>query len=92
MCSVWKALVDGVWLRVGGFAAERLRDKNIPLTVTVDKVAASGGYMMACVAAENRFRTRLLLWVPLGWWCKCPTLTASWKAKILISKWTLPVV
>ena len=28
----------------------RLRDKNIPLTVSVDKVAASGGYMMACVA------------------------------------------
>lgn len=29
---------------------QRLRDKNIPLTITVDKVAASGGYMMACVA------------------------------------------
>ncbi|EHR9281992.1 protease SohB [Escherichia coli] len=29
---------------------QRLRDKNIPLTVTVDKVTASGGYMMACVA------------------------------------------
>ncbi|EJY9965541.1 protease SohB [Escherichia coli] len=29
---------------------QRLHDKNIPLTVTVDKVAASGGYMMACVA------------------------------------------
>jgi serine protease SohB len=27
-----------------------LRDKQIPLTVAVDKVAASGGYMMACVA------------------------------------------
>jgi serine protease SohB len=27
----------------------RLRDKNISLTVSVDKVAASGGYMMACV-------------------------------------------
>jgi len=27
----------------------RVRDKNIPLTVSVDKVAASGGYMMACV-------------------------------------------
>ncbi|STW29995.1 peptidase S49 domain-containing protein [Klebsiella michiganensis] len=25
-------------------------DKQIPLTVAVDKVAASGGYMMACVA------------------------------------------
>lgn len=29
---------------------KRLRDKNIYLTVTVDKVAASGGYLMACVA------------------------------------------
>ncbi|HEM6815899.1 TPA: protease SohB [Citrobacter koseri] len=29
---------------------QRLRDKQIPLMVTVDKVAASGGYMMACVA------------------------------------------
>ncbi|MCT9846416.1 protease SohB [Enterobacter sp. FS01] len=29
---------------------QRLRDRQIPLTVAVDKVAASGGYMMACVA------------------------------------------
>ena len=28
----------------------RLKDRNIPLTICVDKVAASGGYMMACVA------------------------------------------
>lgn len=28
----------------------RLREKSIPLTVAVDLVAASGGYMMACVA------------------------------------------
>lgn len=27
----------------------RVRERNIPLTVAVDKVAASGGYMMACV-------------------------------------------
>lgn len=31
---------------------QRLRQRNIPLTVVVDKVAASGGYMMACVANE----------------------------------------
>lgn len=30
----------------------RLRDAKIPLTVVVDKVAASGGYMMACVAGR----------------------------------------
>lgn len=29
---------------------DRLRQQNIPLTISVDKVAASGGYMMACVA------------------------------------------
>ncbi len=29
---------------------DRIRKKGIPLTVCVDKVAASGGYMMACVA------------------------------------------
>ncbi len=29
---------------------QRLRDRQIPLTIAVDKVAASGGYMMACVA------------------------------------------
>jgi serine protease SohB len=28
----------------------RIKDKGVPLTVCVDKVAASGGYMMACVA------------------------------------------
>lgn len=36
-----------------GFAASqllRIREKNIPLTVCVDKVAASGGYMMAVTA------------------------------------------
>ena len=30
----------------------RIRDKEIPLTVAVDKVAASGGYLMACVASK----------------------------------------
>lgn len=30
----------------------RIRDRGIKLTVAVDKVAASGGYMMACVADQ----------------------------------------
>jgi len=30
----------------------RIRDHEIPLTVCVDKVAASGGYLMACVASR----------------------------------------
>jgi serine protease SohB len=30
----------------------RIRDRNVPLTVCVDKVAASGGYLMACVATR----------------------------------------
>lgn len=29
---------------------QRIREASIPLTICVDKVAASGGYMMACVA------------------------------------------
>ncbi|MCX7117101.1 MAG: protease SohB [Legionellales bacterium] len=29
---------------------QRARDKHIPLTVCIDKMAASGGYLMACVA------------------------------------------
>jgi len=29
---------------------ERLRARQVPLTVCVDRVAASGGYMMACIA------------------------------------------
>ncbi len=36
-----------------GFAAsqlDRVKSHGIPLTVCVDKVAASGGYMMACIA------------------------------------------
>ena len=36
-----------------GFAASqlaRLKQKGIKLTIAVDKVAASGGYMMACIA------------------------------------------
>lgn len=28
----------------------RFRSRDIPLTVTIDKIAASGGYLMACVA------------------------------------------
>jgi len=30
----------------------RLRERQIPLVIAVDKVAASGGYMMACLASE----------------------------------------
>ncbi len=29
---------------------QRIRDKHIPLTACIDQVAASGGYLMACVA------------------------------------------
>jgi serine protease SohB len=31
---------------------QRIKQKNIPLTISVDKVAASGGYLMACVANQ----------------------------------------
>jgi len=35
---------------LGASQLERLRQYKIPLTVAVDKIAASGGYKMACVA------------------------------------------
>ncbi|HUP92849.1 MAG TPA: protease SohB [Solimonas sp.] len=41
-------LVHGYGLAASQLA--RVRDRGIRLTVAVDKVAASGGYMMACVA------------------------------------------
>jgi len=41
-------LVHGYGLAASQLA--RIRDRGIPLTVAVDKVAASGGYMMAAVA------------------------------------------
>lgn len=31
---------------------QRIRDRDIPLTVCIDKIAASGGYLMACVAKQ----------------------------------------
>jgi len=31
---------------------QRIKDRAIPLTVIVDKVAASGGYLMACIANQ----------------------------------------
>lgn len=37
---------------LGASQLKRIRDKEIKLTVAVDKVAASGGYMMACVAEK----------------------------------------
>lgn len=41
-------MVHGYGLAASQLA--RVRKANIPLTISVDKVAASGGYMMACVA------------------------------------------
>lgn len=35
---------------LGASILQRVKDAKIPLTVAVDKIAASGGYMMACVA------------------------------------------
>ena len=46
----------------------RLKQKGIKLTVAVDKVAASGGYMMACVADKNCFCALCDHWF---YWCGC---------------------
>jgi len=37
---------------LGASQLSRIRDRGIPLVVCVDKVAASGGYLMACVASK----------------------------------------
>jgi serine protease SohB len=46
-------MVHGYGLAASQLA--RIRDAGVPLTVCVDKVAASGGYMMACIG--NRILT-----------------------------------
>ena len=54
---------------------QRIRNRNIPLTVAVDKVAASGGYMMACIA--NRIiAAPLQSWAPSAWLHRFRTSTA----------------
>ncbi|MEE4186288.1 MAG: protease SohB [Gammaproteobacteria bacterium] len=35
---------------LGASQLQRIKDHGVPLTVIVDKVAASGGYLMACIA------------------------------------------
>ncbi|STM14773.1 protease [Escherichia coli] len=90
MCSVWKALV--AWCNGYGLAAsqlQRLRDKNIPLTVTVDKVAASGGYMMACVA-DKIVSAPFAIVGSIGVVAQMPNFNRFLKSKILISNCTLP--
>ncbi len=50
---VLKLESGGGMVHTYGLAAsqlKRIRDKHIPLTVSVDKIAASGGYLMASVA------------------------------------------
>ena len=42
----------------------RLKQKGIKLTVAVDKVAASGGYMMACVADKIVSARRVVAFKP----------------------------
>lgn len=43
-------MVSGYGLAASQLA--RLKEQKIPLTVCIDKIAASGGYLMACVADE----------------------------------------
>ncbi|MCH7882289.1 MAG: protease SohB [Proteobacteria bacterium] len=37
---------------LGSSQLQRVKDRGITLTICVDKIAASGGYMMACVASK----------------------------------------
>ena len=50
---------------------QRFKDKSLALTVSVDKVAASGGYMMACVA-DNVIAARFAIIGSIGVIAKLP--------------------
>ena len=60
----------------------RIRDHNIRLLVCIDKVAASGGYLMACVATKI-YAAPFAILGSIGVWRKfrisvaCSTVTAS---------------
>ncbi len=43
-------IVNGYGL--GASQLQRIRDRKIPLTICIDKIATSGGYLMACVADQ----------------------------------------
>ena len=54
-----------VWFKNYGIASsqlDRIRKEKIKLTVCVDKVAASGGYMMACVGDKILAKTSSHNW------------------------------
>ena len=53
----------------------RIRQAGIPLTVCIDKVAASGGYMMACIG-EKIVSAPLPCSVRSAWWLSYPTSIA----------------
>ena len=67
-----------------GFCAsqlDRLKRANIPLTILIDKVAASGGYMML-VWQTKLLQHRLLILVLLVYYCNCPTLMTGSKSTV----------
>ena len=68
----------------------RLRAKGIHLTVAVDKIAASGGYLMACVPTASS-PPPSPCWAPSACWRSCPTSTACWNATGWTSNCTPPV-
>lgn len=55
---------------------QRLRDKNIPFNC-YGRQSCCQRRLHDGLWRTKLFPHRLLLWVPLGWWRKCPTLTAS---------------
>ena len=63
---------------------KRVRNKNIRLTVSVDKVAASGGYMMACIA-DNVISAPFALLGSIGVVAQIPNFHRLLKKTKLIS-------
>ena len=55
----------------------RLRDAGVPLTVCVDRVAASGGYLMACAATPGRLLAAP--WAVVG---SVGVVSQSWEVRL----------
>lgn len=72
---------------LGASQLKRLRTHHIPLTVIIDKVAASGGYLMASVA-NKIIAAPFAVIGSIGVLMQSPTCIACSKNTILILRWS----
>ena len=67
----------------------RIRDRDIPLVVCVDKVAASGGYLMACVATHV-YAAPFAILGSIGVLAQIPNFHRCWMTKASTSSRSRP--